>query len=70
MIVTGDPSQIDLPNGQVSGLVDVLSLLKDTEGVGQVRFREDDVVRHDLVARIVKAYETRSGKRSQEEKGA
>jgi phosphate starvation-inducible PhoH-like protein len=64
MIVTGDPTQIDLPSGQTSGLVEAVRLLKGVEGVGHVRFREADVVRHDLVRRIVKAYEdaTRDGK--------
>ncbi len=57
MIVTGDPSQIDLPPGQKSGLVEAAQLLKDVEGVGHVAFKEVDVVRHDLVRRIVKAYD-------------
>ena len=57
MIVTGDPSQTDLPPGQKSGLSEALSLLAGLEGVGHVTFREEDVVRHDLVRRIVGAYE-------------
>jgi phosphate starvation-inducible protein PhoH and related proteins len=57
MIITGDPSQIDLPVGQKSGLVDAVRLLAGVEGVGHTRFAEGDVVRHDLVRRIVKAYE-------------
>jgi phosphate starvation-inducible PhoH-like protein len=57
MIVTGDPTQIDLPPGQKSGLVEAVSLLAGVEGIGHVTFREQDVVRHDLVRRIVKAYE-------------
>lgn len=57
MIVNGDPSQIDLPAGQKSGLVDAVELLGALEGVGRVRFSEDDVVRHDLVGRIVRAYQ-------------
>ena len=57
MIITGDPSQIDLPPGQKSGLVEAVRLLADVEGVAHVAFREGDVVRHDLVRRIVKAYE-------------
>ncbi|PXW58904.1 phosphate starvation-inducible protein PhoH [Chelatococcus asaccharovorans] len=57
MIVTGDPSQIDLPPGQSSGLVEAVRLLSKVEGVGHIRFREGDVVRHELVKRIVKAYE-------------
>jgi len=57
MIVTGDPTQTDLPPGQKSGLSEALSLLAGLEGVGQVTFHEEDVVRHDLVRRIVGAYE-------------
>jgi phosphate starvation-inducible PhoH-like protein len=57
MIVTGDPTQTDLPPGQKSGLSEALALLTGLEGVGHVTFREDDVVRHDLVRRIVGAYE-------------
>ena len=56
MIVTGDPSQIDLPPGQRSGLSEAISLLSGVEGIGHVVFREGDVVRHDLVRRIVDAY--------------
>jgi phosphate starvation-inducible PhoH-like protein len=58
MIVTGDPSQIDLPPGQRSGLIESIDLLRGIEGVAQVRFSDTDVVRHPLVARIVRAYDT------------
>jgi len=58
MIVTGDPSQIDLPPGQKSGLVDAVHLLDGVDGIGATRFLSADVVRRDLVARIVNAYET------------
>jgi len=57
MIVTGDPSQIDLPPGQRSGLIDAVRLLAEVEGVGHVPFTPEDVVRNDLVARIVEAYD-------------
>jgi phosphate starvation-inducible PhoH-like protein len=57
MIVTGDPSQIDLPPGQISGLNQALDILKDVEGVGAVTFKAEDVIRHELVARIVAAYD-------------
>jgi phosphate starvation-inducible PhoH-like protein len=57
MIVTGDPTQTDLPPGQTSGLSEAVSLLSRVEGIGHVIFREGDVVRHDLVRRIVGAYE-------------
>jgi phosphate starvation-inducible protein PhoH and related proteins len=57
MIINGDPSQIDLPQGQRSGLTEAVSLLSGVEGIAHVIFREGDVVRHDLVRRIVAAYE-------------
>ena len=57
MIVTGDPSQIDLPRGQDSGLVEALHVLDGVDGIVRVRFSDVDVVRHPLVARIVKAYD-------------
>jgi phosphate starvation-inducible PhoH-like protein len=56
MVVTGDPSQSDLPGGVASGLNEALSILEGTEGVGVARFSEQDVVRHALVSRIVAAY--------------
>jgi phosphate starvation-inducible PhoH-like protein len=58
MIVTGDPSQIDLPPGQTSGLGEAISLLSGLDGIGHVVFSKSDVVRHDLVRRIVGAYES------------
>src|SRR5881392_2272239 len=57
MIVTGDPSQVDLPNGQISGLAEASRLLENVEGIAQVRFSAEDVIRHELVQRIVAAYE-------------
>ena len=57
MIITGDPSQVDLPNGQTSGLAEAARLLEGVEGIAQVRFTGEDVIRHELVARIVAAYE-------------
>ena len=56
MIINGDPTQIDLPPGQRSGLIDAVRILEGVEGVGRVTFQEGDVVRHDLVRRIVAAY--------------
>ena len=61
MVVTGDPSQSDLPGGVALGLQEALSILEGVEGVGVARFEEKDVVRHPLVARIVAAY-SRLGK--------
>ena len=60
MAVTGDPSQIDLPAGQKSGLEDAVGLLAGVPGIEAVRFTGADVVRRDLVARIVDAYDRAS----------
>jgi phosphate starvation-inducible PhoH-like protein len=57
MIVTGDPSQVDLPSGMKSGLVDAVTLLDGVPGIEAVHFTAADVVRRDLVARIVDAYD-------------
>ncbi len=59
MVITGDPSQIDLPPGTRSGLSDALDTLEGVPGIHVVRFDKRDVVRHRLVARIVDAYEQR-----------
>ena len=67
MIVTGDPSQVDLPHGQASGLAEAVKLLDGIDGVGHVAFTHEDVIRHELVARIVEAYD-RNGP-SRESKG-
>jgi len=56
MVVTGDPSQSDLPGGKPEGLDQALSILSGIEGAAVARFREKDVVRHALVTRIVAAY--------------
>jgi len=56
MVVTGDPSQSDLPGNDASGLNEALSILDGVEGVGICRFAEGDVVRHPLVRRVVAAY--------------
>lgn len=57
MVITGDVTQIDLPDGKRSGLKNVLHILKDVGDIAQIRFTEKDVVRHRLVQDIVKAYE-------------
>jgi phosphate starvation-inducible PhoH-like protein len=59
MIVTGDPSQVDLPSGQTSGLAEALRLLGGIEGIAHATFTAADVVRHPLVGRIVEAYESK-----------
>jgi len=56
-VVTGDPSQVDLPRGQQSGLAHAVRVLADVRGIATTRFTSRDVVRHPLVARIVDAYE-------------
>ena len=56
-VVTGDVSQIDLPKGQSSGLIEAERILKRVQGIAHVRFSSADVVRHPLIARIVDAYE-------------
>ena len=57
MIITGDVTQIGLPQIQQSGLVQALRILRDVKGVGKVEFGKEDIVRHKLVQRIVEAYE-------------
>ena len=57
IVVTGDITQIDLPDGKRSGLVDVMRILKNIEDIDMVKFTEKDVVRHKLVQDIIKAYE-------------
>ena len=57
MIVTGDPSQIDLPHGQKSGLAEATRLLAGVSGIAQIVFDKSDVIRHPLVAQIVEAYD-------------
>jgi len=57
MVVTGDVTQIDLPTGQKSGLREALTILREVEGVSFVEFTDQDVVRHPLVGRIVRAYD-------------
>lgn len=57
MVITGDLSQIDLPSGQLSGLSDAVSRLDKIKGIDIIRFSGEDVVRHPVVARILKAYE-------------
>ena len=62
MVITGDPSQVDLPFGAKSGLKDAMEILPKVRGVELIRFGEEDVVRHHLVTRIVKAYNRRDAK--------
>ena len=59
-VITGDITQIDLPSQQASGLIDALDVLRDIEGIGFMRFTDQDVVRHPLVQSIVRAYDRRA----------
>jgi phosphate starvation-inducible protein PhoH and related proteins len=62
MVVTGDPTQVDLPSGVSSGLADAVSVLKGVQGVQSVGFSNSDIVRHALVGRIVAAYDKKAPK--------
>ncbi|MBK1664667.1 phosphate starvation-inducible protein PhoH [Rhodospirillum rubrum] len=61
MVITGDTSQVDLPLGAKSGLKDAIEVLDGDPAIGQITFTHKDVVRHDLVTRIVRAYDRRDG---------
>jgi phosphate starvation-inducible PhoH-like protein len=63
-VITGDVTQIDLPSGKASGLVEVEQILSSTEGIQFVYFSEIDVVRHPLVSEIIKAYNHLSRKKT------
>ncbi len=62
-VVTGDITQIDLPSSKKSGLLVATEVLKDVQGIGISILNERDVVRHELVQRIIKAYEKYEGKK-------
>jgi len=66
VVITGDVTQVDLPAGQVSGLSDALGLLDNVRGIAHCHFGSEDVVRHPLVAQIVRAYEQRDAARARE----
>jgi phosphate starvation-inducible PhoH-like protein len=69
IVVTGDVTQIDLPDGKKSGLTDVLQVLKNVNDIEIVRFSERDVVRHRLVQDIIKAYEKSDNERRRRQNG-
>ena len=62
MVVTGDVTQIDLPEGQYSGLLEAQKILKGVEGIAMHTFHDIDVVRHPLVRKLVKAYDEKEGR--------
>lgn len=57
MVVTGDPTQIDLPPGTASGLKEAMTILNNVEGISFIQFTSRDVIRHKLVSRIIEAYD-------------
>ena len=60
-VITGDPTQIDLPSNRKSGMVEALQALRNVDGIGVCEFGEQDVVRHELVASIIRAYREHRG---------
>lgn len=68
MVITGDVTQIDLPRTTTSGLIHALKVLKNVKGVGVVQFDKRDIVRHQLVQRIVEAYERHEAMMRDEDK--
>ena len=69
MVITGDPAQHDLPLGTPSGLDDAVAKLDGVADIGMIHFSEEDVVRHPLVAKIVKAYRTKANGRFEPSEG-
>ncbi len=67
-VITGDMSQIDLPHKQKSGLAYALDIVKDIEGIGVVRLNQNDVIRHELVKRIIEAFDVAERKEKEDNK--
>jgi phosphate starvation-inducible PhoH-like protein len=67
-VITGDVTQVDLPSGRASGLIEAKQILAGTEGIAFCTFTELDVVRHPLVQEIIRAYEARDARRSDEKR--
>lgn len=65
MIITGDATQIDLPRSTTSGLIQALNILREVKGIGRVEFTKKDIIRHQLVQRIVEAYERYDNERKE-----
>jgi phosphate starvation-inducible PhoH-like protein len=63
-VITGDPSQVDLPHNRKSGLVEAVQALTGTEGISFTKFDEVDVIRHELVQRIIRAYKAHRGEKT------
>ena len=66
-VITGDVTQIDLPNARRSGLLEAVDILKRVEGLTFVNFDESDVVRHHLVQRIIRAYDEHKTKLAEQQ---
>lgn len=66
-IITGDPTQIDLPRNQKSGLEKAIRILKNIHGIAHIELDEEDVVRHKLVKAIIKAYEKEIDKENEKQ---
>ena len=64
IVITGDVTQIDLPADKVSGLKEAMRVLRDVEGIAICRLNENDVVRHAIVQRIIRAYEADEQRRA------
>ena len=69
-IVTGDATQVDLPRKEDSGLLRGIAMLRDIKGVGTVTFTNEDIVRHPLVTKIVRAFDTLEKERKEPQPGA
>ena len=63
MIITGDITQIDLPAGQKSGMIEAIETLRRIKGIGYVKLSQTDIIRHRLVQNIVQAYKKRTEKK-------
>ena len=68
-VITGDVTQIDLPNGRRSGLVEAMEIVAKVEGISFVYFNERDVVRHSLVQRIIRAYDEYESSKAENRNG-
>jgi phosphate starvation-inducible PhoH-like protein len=69
VVITGDITQIDLPRGKKSGLIEAMNVLKNIKGIEFVFLTKKDVVRHELVMKIVQAYDDFDRRMSGEEQG-
>ncbi len=65
MVVTGDPTQVDLPRGETSGLQEAVDIIEGIADTSVIRFTDTDVVRHPMVSRIVKAYDKLDARRGE-----